>query len=854
MPSIISLATFGSVFYGLAMGVLAFRMYSMQYVILQGANRFSALAVGGLRAGMGSLLLASLYLAVPALATYGWTVSAFGFLMTAFPFAAGWAAGGYAQVKDAWLKSQSPPLIRIIESVDYALSLIPEPIFSALHTVLTRSHPYIGSVYMAAQLAVFAFMGATVQPLIGFAGLGYSALAYARGHNYLPLFVSKPLEKFNYWVGLFSGIFLKSTVLKVGAILNLGWEFTFNIGMPKVVKHFMGRDSEFLQVAQFTEVVKPQPRIARDVNLDNFKRIYEALPPTREVSTAATAAARAGFLGEELKALLRDFFDQAATVQIPAEELAPLMYEGPARNANAGFLTQIKYAKQDAVQSARVKALYAKYFLPFMSNFFDTRGGTNNYAMTVAHMGWVPTILPPAPEINYEQLLATVEASFAAHRNVEPVLRKKCLDSPKFPGVDHDLYQTAVDLKEERSRLVARRRNDGETVARIAELDALIAENNRSLIAAWKRELSIENETDAVLFRTYVMMRLQQACDVIAAGGDALMDKDVASLAEFQQMGQHVLARCQYLLSTNEPQNIREAQDMLAILAVESGDYCANAAYDVVKALYTQHVVPALIQEIPDMTSEDKLGLFLQDQRQHLFDQIYDFVKNHPDVNKIFPDLDFNDRHTYSSVAKALSVMHLKVKFNAQSDLSNNQVGFLSMLGAQFYGYVISRVMMLLEHGYSPDKVIQSMLDQNAAGDDDPFNSGVCARDWSTAFSDPQVQEYIEDILIATGTESDEARKRIYTMMLYDQGILKCTNPAARAEIEQLMPTARNPAPPQSALMNLANVATTKAYEAGTILFSKAQDVADYVTTPPTAQELRHREIAVGPTWRLDRI
>lgn len=880
--AIIGLATLGSALYGSALAVLSMRCYAMQHEILKGSNHKAALGVGGLQAVMGSLLIATINLSFPGAAASSVLISRLSYLLYSYPVLAGFAGGGYAHLKEVWGNSPAPVLRAVVKNMDNLLSYIPEPFFSLANRFLTFSYRRIGNLYLGLQIAGFGLLTATVQPILGLVGLSYSALSFARARNYLPAYIATPMEKFNYWIGLFSGVFLKNTVLKFAAVLNLGYEFLFNIGMPKLFKHYMGKDSEFLQITEMTEVQKFEPRIRRDISLAQFKELFGLLPPTKSIKSAQSHKKRIDLLREELGQLQDIAFNYLDEFAPPEEAKKALIAHLQAqeklqqRLKEPGLFTWLKYKKEDARNYAYDAYINLKYAFPYVGKFFDAQAAKQNYAVTVGHMARVPNFLPPAPSVDYKHLQSEVANSFASNSaQLARLLRARCLESPKFPEIDEGISHTLVALKNEKNNLMLERVRLNEAIddgfgfniaemdaayrrrdainARLPELEKDINACYARLNTAWIKELSLPADASAGdVYIAYAKKRLADACHKIATGEDMLWDKSAASLDQFQEIGRHLLYYCQRLLNSRNQEKIEKAHSILLEVAIEGGDFCANGIYDVVKELFSRHVMPELIQtHAKDLTAEDKLAIYLQEERQILIDEIYGFFKEHPFVKQLFPGINFDDRHTYSSIMRALAALNLKVKFNSQSDLSNNQMAFLAQLEMHFEAYLMARTLMILEHGYTAENIVERMMRENNEGSGAiAFKAGVCATEWARNFHDPEVREYIEDLLLESGTESDAGRKQLYTMMLYDLGVITCMVEAPQHKIEAICPIAKKPTPAPSFVPGFISSMARGAMEITAATGYRAYEAFTEVTQPESEEELRRSaELANCRVW-----
>lgn len=266
-----------SFMYGTSLAVLSFTQFiSQRDFISDQNNKNNIVSIGVIQGGMSSVLIMTLLLAFPSLASLS-VVSFVGWGLFFLPIVSALCAGGYSQVKESLLESNRQFLKELIITIDSSLSQITDPTFSLVVKSLSEWHSLFGWAFLAAQLAIFIVI-TPIQPIMGISGLGYSSLYYALDEKMLPLSLSEPMEKFNYWVNLCAGIFFSSTILKAIAIFNMAKEFFVNLYFKTLLKNYMHKDPELLQSKNITYSRKESPKIPRDISKRKFISLTEVMP------------------------------------------------------------------------------------------------------------------------------------------------------------------------------------------------------------------------------------------------------------------------------------------------------------------------------------------------------------------------------------------------------------------------------------------------------------------------------------------------------------------------------------------------------------------------------------------------
>lgn len=838
------LALFSPIFTGLLLGVSSFTQYAMQREILRGDNRNAAFMTGLLQGVMGSALITTLSTIFPAFALMrGFSLISWGTFL--LPITAGLCAGGYQQLKESWLNSQNTYLIGFINRIDAALDFFPKRLRGFTARVLSRCHSWFGTVFLSAQIAAFA-AAAAIMPPLGIAGLSYIALFYARGKNWLPGFLARPMEKINYYVNLSGGLFLNNIALKAWSGLVISKEFIIYVIFPRLMRRYLGESSEFLQAADLTQVTKPEPKVARNITVKNIKALLSILPDLSHGGSGQQNTQRF-----DIEALINEFASGNLQARFENELNAiggPILQ--PAANSlqtleqnfpqypSAGILARLKYFGQAAVFYPRYAFAWVRFMVVASratvvtaNSFLNGIEATSEtgLATTVRHMADTPNTLPMAPNVDVEVLKSLVANSGLETESAQNVIRANCLNSAKFQRklekYDVIRYGRLIELQTEKQKLETEIYQLGQETAGLgagsifdnpmvtpaaleAEIQqrrsrvALIHEEvqaiNEHIIHAWRQELSLPaDSTAARVFSTYIQKNFTAVLNRLVTGQDMFWDKSVESFALVRNKGMHIFAHLHKLLSSTTTADRREAHDIIIRLAVEAGDFCGNGVYDVISDIFEQYILPQLNLEEANFTAVEDMALFLQQERQEMVDSCINYMKDDPRIKSLFPTLDFTDRHVYSQLISLLRVFNLKAKQNAQSDLSNNKIDFITQMQYNMYAYFAIRLLTLLDQGYSPKGILWRLQQyENAVAGS--FNTRAVCSKWAAEFTSAESKNYISTLLAAEyGTTADEqavekrGRALVYTLMLFDMGVLKASRPDLAAKIEQIL---QNPA------------------------------------------------------------
>ena len=579
--------------YGTSLAVLCFTNFVSQRELLKKDKKNTAISTGMIQGGMSSVLMTTFCLGFPELSSLP-LISLIGWGLLFLPITAGLCSGGYAKIKNSQFVSSNKFLKSLTTIIDSILYKIPTSISSSIVQSLSGLHSWIGSALYAIQLGIFAII-TPVQPVIGISGLVYSGMCYALDNNILPTFLSRAMEKFNYWVNLCSGIFLHNTILKVISIFNLAKEFLSNIFLPKILKSYIRKDAEFLQVADSLETHKATPKIPRDISRQKFislLKIFAELPNIYSVDNGCNNTGRCfASLSEEIDDVISGDFE-----------------------------------KEFCDINKRIMNPHAASFYELKSN------------------------APMRPKTGLFEWV------------------KYCINSIIY------YPQYAV---------------------------------------AWMKMMHFTSNS------MFITM-------------NSLLDK-----LEAKESG-------------------------LAVTVHHLADF----DYDIDK-----------LKNLANKSYEQELAIYLQQQRQKLFEDIYCYFQNLPPEKLLFPFMNFDDEYTYDLMVGLFKFINIKSDFEANGDISNNQLDILTQMQCSIYVHFAMRLMMTLDQAYSPKGILRHMGHNDIGAE--VFTVRNCCAKWAQDFT-PLVCNYI-----ASATKAD--RSKLYALMLYDLGIFKAVDPILEERIDAVL-------------------------------------------------------------------
>jgi hypothetical protein len=711
---------------GLCLGVLSFRAFAFQVEILKGDNNRTSFLAGLQHVVMAAILLETFAFVFPLSAGVYSTAS---LILSGIPLIAAFAAGSYAQFK------KNPYLKLFTDVLDNLLAKIPPDIVTFTNKYAVGFHQWIGTVYFAAQVALFSIIAVTLNPALGFTGLGYFGMSALRANNYLPGFIDKALEEVEHWVGLFAGLIQSNVILKATAIFSITLVSFQNIVLPRLLKKYLGKDSEFLQVSDLVEIEKVEDKISKEVKKDTFIELFRKLPspllllkknkPGDEALQKETML----FIENTLKSLK---LKVTGAFNLPTET----------------FNDKIMYFPRLAV------ALFSKGKEVFFSvnDSLNNAAKTQAFSTTIKHMAYTPPrLIADAPEIDFVAFKKDIKRNIRRDNN--PSYRSMCLESDKFLAIDQELKANLTNFRDKKNKFYSDRAQGVKNKDSLEEINAEIKKINEKIIIKWRKKLNLpEDVQEEEIFCSYIEYRLNDVFSKIETGKGMMWDKSKGSFNEFQQIGKHLISHCQNLFQSNDNEKNREAQSILAVLAIDAGDYCANAAYTVANELYTQYVYPVLAEgNLDKLSPKEKLALYLQQQRQALFENIYSIAVASP----LLSHLDLQDRHVHSQIMSQVGVLNLSGKSNAKSDLSNNRGNFVAELYSKFLAYIGARLLLVLDNGYSPEHIINAMKEDAHGGGLSTFDVDECAQAWVNSFQDEDLRNLLNDILISDISDED---------------------------------------------------------------------------------------------------
>jgi hypothetical protein len=801
---------------GLCLGVLSFRSFAFQHEVLKGDNHRVSLTPGIHQVMLAFIFLETFFFVYPAVAAtlYGAAIS-YGLVIP--PIIAALISGAYTECR------KNKVLQVITDPIDKLLDKIPPNVADFIKKCAETAHPWFGVIYVSAQAVLFIVVAVTVNPFLGLAGIGYFAVSTLRVYNYLPAFMAKAVEKTAKTIGLFAGLIQTSTVLNIFAVFNLVVTGFTNFALPQIFKSIF-KDSPFLQACDLNEnVEKPKDNIPKNVSLNVFESLKERLISKFKFPSNSNTRKE---IGEEIDELRYNLKEKMNEQLDKAREEIDTLSENfnkemeKAKNSGRSVSLSERISYWVSYMKITVKALLSHFRTP--DELLDEQAKKHSYATTLTHMPHVPSgSIGPAPEVNFVEFQTLFADSFI--KQTHSGLRSLCLESEKFRSIDLNLKTNVLPaLDEEKKKLL-----DEIRVVRCRLEEAKINENNDSLrhieaeikiidtkikdidtqkenhyqilINLWKARKSQEgfnlqewipgekkktgyeklmgfwknlwkkeelHPQDAIsdeqFFAAYTRWRLASICNAIETGSGMGWDKTNSSVKDFQDKGKYLINFCQNLMKEGDSQ---KAQYILGSIAIGAGDYCANAAFEMVDDLYKQHVFPALLKaraKAKTLQPRDMLAVYLQQQRDYIFQQVYtlvcDAIKSAPDhtgnsywdvILADFKTEDFQDRHKYSSIANYAGILNLSGKSNANSDLSNDQESFSDKVILQFMAYFSARILLLLESGYSPTYIVEVMGAERGGGLS-MFNAEQCVRTWVNSFENEDLRDSINKVIYAS--------------------------------------------------------------------------------------------------------
>lgn len=809
----IILANIGAALYGLALGVIAYRSYNMQAKILALSNRYDAFSIARYQAILGSTLMASVSILIPAIpygATWLWLA------VICYPLVAAIASGGYEHLRHTWLSMKYTTMHNIFHSIDRTLNYIPKNILKFVLKIFNYSHRNLGQIYIALQTILFLALFPTANLLLGIMGLTYIGLAVLRAHRYLPDRITYALEKLDYWVNQFAEVILRSTVFNITAVLQITYGVIFNIIVPKIIKKLTGEDREFWHVSDLNKTKELPDRITSDISLEDFKTIMQTLPRIEPLDNAKKNNSRIELLTEEFDAVTEHIKLEVINTYATMQE-----QDINADDANVNLADKAAFSViYDLVypEARQLYLLLAKINVD-MKKAAELHHVNRGYTMSALHMTHVPHILPPL-EFNFVEFKQTLQAHY---KQLSEHSNQQLLDSINFSAFDLPLAARWRDIKAQRESLQQQRRKVPNRIA-AANVEALLAQNAAEIakfteiqIERWRSELNLAADTQQKeVFAEYIRVQLNKVCNEIEHCNSILTNYKVESLPEFQTKGRHVLALALDLIKLDDAEGIKLAYKILATLAIEA--VSPVGVHDAVDTLYYKYVFPKLCKEHSTLSAYDKLTIYLQKIRFELYEDLYEAMSANVVFATLLYNVDFKGRNAQMAVMKTLAPLNLQGKFNTQSELANDP-GLFEEILINFFAYTLARAMMTFKYGYSPEYILEQMLALE--------DYSLCL-DWAEEFN-PEVRDYIYDIM--QNSDDEQERRALLTVWLYSARIFCCTQPDPQQTVETILPNAKDPViAPTSPIL-------TYAWQGVQFAYDSIYKVADYITREPTLEE-----------------
>lgn len=822
---------------GLALSVLSFREYSFQREVLKGENENTAISVGYTHVMMCSYVFISLMLLSPLLGPVAPVIPGLWMSAVAISIVSALCAGGYEKLRKDWKKSGFRPLMFLIDTIDAVLELIPNEMKSDLSYFFGVLHHWIGVTLFAAQGAIFTAIAAVISPAIGIAGLSYYAMNYLRANNYLPQYIAKPLERLSFWTALVSGVFIPNALMRLYSFYNAVSTFISKIAFPSIIRVLFGKNADLLQSKDNKSTTTTKSEIVpRNIKLDNFDELLSKMPSIQQIQH------RDGAEGD-IKRLTAEF--KQYYTKHPKLAARQASYDSFQKLATTpGILNKVKYYLGYIPMNLSWHLRSIFYYPRLPNNFLSARSQANAWGININQ---APYIVPQAPDIDFDGFLKTVSTSIVDSPANMRMFKANIKNSPKFSGVSPE-YKTKVEdygyenatllkLKKELSALspeayqnkvnrvitatdsrfllpqekafkkivqgrdsilTAQQQVIKEVEQAIASNDKLIADCDQILVSYWKQHLKLSlDATDDEVFEAYLLKLLKDICEQVRTGSVG-WEKSIASINEWQNISRHVFAYILKLIHSNEPHDIDAAHEIISNIVMDTGDYCAQASYDIMLDLYKQHILCKVIAAAK-LPVQDLMALNMQWYRKTVFDGLYHIFKENEYVRAIFFHMDFNDRHDYAYIIYALKALDLDSNLSMRKDLSSENTDLLKELTASLVAFTIAQLLTACEQGYSPEGILSELFEQikNPLNNQYPkeFDAANCVLMWADTFENYAVRHYIKTHLKAGMQGRNSNIQELLILMLMDTGCIKLQTASDIQDINMLLERAAQQRP-----------------------------------------------------------
>lgn len=783
---------------GIVFSSVQYSLFAVQREYVRGDNGGAGFSVGSTQAIMGNILMYTLSLAFPAFgALRVFSLISWGVYLT--PMIAGFVAGAYRNIKERLTVGHPDPntqrmFIEMFETIDRQFAKIPPRLSQFLTTFLSIGHTWFGTIFFAAQLATMGAF-AVLQPWVGIPGLVYLAMYVMRANGYMPLFIAKPMEKIDYWVGLTAGLAIGGLTYLVSTVINLIVEFSLNVVLPKFLKWKIDPKTDVMHIENLTSEIKKEeyaPKLPRNMSINTLHSLVRAMPNLAfDMERGETFETQ---IDREMSQFTHDFADFSLNER-------PDHY----------MVTNIK---------------------PFLDQLPITKG--RGLGVTFRHMGETPFKAPVAEQVNFAEFKASVSRSNLM--NSVKTFKAKSLSSPKFWKISSKLESELLTLSDRQLKLSTKITENNRSKTQCEESANFLSQGHmhmtpylqgrlnlqgrsneiRATIAGLEQQnATLIRERDAVqaemapihqaMIRAHgdalklpdtateeeiILTCIEKCLDEIyktIEGGSTLWEKKADSVEEFKNKGRHVIIHCRNLLdfgsetyigadhqATLEAYNaeliqannddlaaarkaaIIEAHDILGQMAIEAADFCASGIYDVVNKQYESYVVPRLTKATGTFSPREQVLIQLQKRRQALFDMLYNRFMNQPDMRLWLATADPNDRHLYNMFVNLFESFNITATFNAKSDLSVQRASTKTRLLYNMFAYAGARIMMSLDAAYSPIGIVWNL---SKVDGESTFNAYACCAKWA--------EEFAENVEVKVDQSGEETK--IFSGAVYEQ-------------------------------------------------------------------------------------
>lgn len=416
----------GPILCGLALSVLSFSQYAYQREVLKGDNGNTAIAVGYSQILMCTVVFTTLLIISPLLGPFAPIIPGLFVGFIVITILAALCAGGYKKLNDDWGKSGVKVLQGIIKVIDFTLRFIPTPIKNLLSNGLSNLHKWLSTFYFVAQIILLVGISAFIAPGLGVAGLVYLGLEYLRIENLLHPKISRALERFRFWMGLCSGVFLPNAALQMYTYYKMTSAFILKFAPPFYAKIF-GKGVELIQKPKDAAREKFSNMPREKISFEQFKKLHEQIS---EVNKLFKSHHKDG-VGGDLKRLHKELdgfsekYERFTFVRKSQRDFESLW-------STPGLRGKIAYCL-GYIPMKIINIGSFIYYPVVLNDFLKNKIDNEKLKVTVEHMldGKFPP--PKAPKINFEDFFNSVSNSCRSNnKDFLSVVKAAVSDLPSF--------------------------------------------------------------------------------------------------------------------------------------------------------------------------------------------------------------------------------------------------------------------------------------------------------------------------------------------------------------------------------------------------------------------------------------